>query len=75
MTFIDPVIGWFVITQVPSTDQSFVRISQLFNQAWVSRYPRPQRVRFDNGSEVKKNCIPLLKDFCIKAVPTYVRKT
>ena len=74
MEFIDPVTGWFEIVQVPSTDQSSARISQLFNQTWVSRYPRPQRVRFDNGSEFKKNFIPLLKDFGIKPKPTSIKK-
>ena len=44
MRFIDPVTGWFKIVQVLSTDQSSARILQLFNQTWVSRYPRPQRV-------------------------------
>ena len=74
MIYIDPVTGQFEIVQVPSTDQSSARISQLFNQTWVSRYPRPQRVRFDNGSEFKKNFIPLLKDFGIKPKPTSINK-
>ena len=61
MTFTDPVTGWFEIVQVPSADQSSARILQLFNQTWVSRYPRPQRVRFDNGSEFKKISYHYLK--------------
>ena len=63
MTFIDPSTGWFEITEVPSIDKSSARISRLFNQTWLNRYPRPQKVRFDNGSEFKKYFIPLLKDF------------
>ena len=73
---IDPVTGWFEIVEVPnyivenlnkSQDQSFIdkssaRISRLFNQTRLSRYPRPTEVIFDNGSEFKKDFIPLLKD-------------
>ena len=42
------------------------RISRLFNQIWLHRYPRPQKVRFDNGSEFKKDFIPLLMDLGVK---------
>ena len=73
MKFIDPVTGWFEITEVPYINQILARISQLFNQMWQSRYPRPQRVRFDNGSESKKKIIPLLKDFGIKPKPTSIK--
>ena len=64
MTFIDPATGWFEITEVPYYDTEEVRlgnntyisktsarISLLFNNIWLSRYPRPQRVVFDNKSE------------------------
>jgi hypothetical protein len=68
MTFIDPATGWFEITQVPYydldqvkvqnqeyIDKTSARISQLFNNTWLSRYPRPKRVVFDNGSEFKRD--------------------
>jgi hypothetical protein len=87
MTFIDPATGWFEITQVPYydldqvnvqnqeyIDKTSARISQLFNNnTWLSRYPRPKRVVFDNGSEFKHNFIPLLKDFDIKPVLTSIK--
>ena len=66
MTFIDPATGWFEITEVPYYDTEEVRlgnntyisktsviISQLFNNTRLSRYPKSQRVVFDNGSEFK----------------------
>ena len=66
MTMVDPATGWFEIKEVPYysienvinnkdnyIDKSLARISQLFNQAWLSRYPRPSKVVFDNGSEFK----------------------
>ena len=54
-------------------DKSLARISQLFNQVWLSRYPRPNKVVFDNGSEFKKNFILLLKDFSIKPTLTTIK--
>jgi hypothetical protein len=87
MTMIDPVTGWFEIAEVPtfiiedvktktfreSIDKTSARISRLFDQQWLSRYPRPKKVIFDNGSEFKKNFIPLLKDWAIKPVVTTVK--
>ncbi len=87
MTFIDPVTGWFEIAQVPnyiiedlksktlteSVDKTSARISQIFNQTWLSRYPRPTEVVFDNGSEFKKNFEPLLRDFSIKPKSTSIK--
>ena len=73
MTFIDPATGWFEIAEVPYEDQSSARISKLFDQVWLCRYPRPNRVRFDNGSEFKKDFIPLLEDFAIKPKPTTIK--
>ena len=34
-----------------------------------------KRVRFDNGSKLKKNCIPLLKDFAVKPKPTSIKNS
>ena len=72
MMFIGPVTGWFETAKVSYVDQSSARIWQLFSQTWLSRYPRPQRVHFDNGSEFKKHFTPLLKDFGIKPKPTSI---
>ena len=66
MTMVDPATGWFEIAEVPYynvddvvnnkdsyINKSSARISQLFNQVWLSRYPRPNEVMFDNSSEFK----------------------
>ena len=71
MTFIDPATGWFEITEIP--DKSSARISQIFNSTWLARYPRPQKIIFDNGNEFKKDFLPLLKDFAIKPTPTTIK--
>ena len=70
MTFIDPVTGWFEITEVTYIDQSSARISQLYRQMWLSRYPSLKKVCLDNGSEFRKKFIPLLKDFFSKPKTT-----
>ncbi len=44
MTFIDPATGWFEIAEVPVVDQTSARVSRLFDQVWLSRYPCPQKV-------------------------------
>ena len=89
MTMLDPVTGWFEIVEVPSyitnqvknnkvttetiIDKSAARISRLFEQTWLSRYPRPKKVIFDNGSEFKKDFVPLLKDLSIKPKVTTIK--
>lgn len=83
MTMVDPATGWFEIVEVPYysiedvkkdennyIDKSSARISRLFDQTWLSRYPRPKEVVCDNGSEFKLNFMTLLKDFDIKPKPT-----
>ena len=73
MTFINPATGWFEIAEVPTLDQSSAQISKLFDEVWLSRYPCPHKVLFDNGSEFKKNFQPLLNDFVIKATCTSIK--
>ena len=87
MTMIDPVTGWFEIVEVPNyivedienkttretVDKTSARISRLFDQVWLSRYPRPRKVIFDNGSEFKKDFVPLLKDWSIKPKATTIK--
>ena len=91
MTMLDPVTGWFEIVEVPSyitnqvknnkvttetiIDKSAARISRLFEQTWLSRYPRPKTVIFDNGSEFKRDFVPLLKDLSIKPKVTTIKKS
>ena len=84
---IDPVTGWFEIVEVPSyinadvkskslqesIDKLSARISRLFDQTWLSRYPRPSKVVFDNRSEFKKDFVPLLKDWSIKPKCTTIK--
>lgn len=49
MIFIDPATGWLKICQI--YNKISVKMSQILNHTWLSRYPRPQKVFFDNGTE------------------------
>ena len=55
------------------TGKSSSRVSQLFNNTWICRYPRPSKVVFDNGSDFKQDFNPLLKEFDMKTVLTSVK--
>ena len=87
MAIIDPATGWFEIVKIPTfdlekvalgngeyIDKSSSRVSQLFNNTWICRYPCPLKVVFENGSEFKQDFTPFLKDFDIKPVLTSVKK-
>ena len=58
---INPTTGWFKIVEILTynlnevkggndeyIDKSSTRVIQLFNRKWLSRYPRPRKVVFDN---------------------------
>ena len=49
MTFIDPATSWFEITEV--CNKTSAHMSHLLNRVWLSRYPRPKKIIFDNGTE------------------------
>ena len=57
-TAIDPATGWFEVTGIP--DKSAETIMDAFNNTWLTRYPRPKIVKYDNGSEFKA----LFKEMC-----------
>ena len=86
MTKIDPTTGCFEIVKIPTfdldevtadndkyMDKSYSRVSQLFHNTWLCRYPFPSKVVFDNRSKFKRNVIPLLKYFDIKTFLTTVK--
>jgi putative transposase len=51
LTMIDPATGWFEIAEIAERDSETV--SKVFDDTWLSRYPRPEMIGFDNGSENK----------------------
>ena len=84
---IDPAKGWYKIVNIPNfelyevtpgdyeyIDKLSASVRHMFNKTWLSRYPRPKKIVFDNGYDFKQDLNPLLKDFNIKAVLTTVKK-
>ena len=49
VTIIDPVTGWFEITQY--NDKRVIYISNLVETTWLSIYPRPIEITYDHGSK------------------------
>ena len=45
---IDPVTGWFEIAQYE--DKIEISIANLVETTWLSRYPRPIEITYDQGS-------------------------
>ena len=71
-TMIDPATGWFEIQHMKDTNNS-ADAARIFNNSWLSRYPRPKKLIMDNGNEFKKDFCPLLKAYGIKANRTTVK--
>eukprot|EP00955_Chlamydomonas_euryale_P012036 129713-Chlamydomonas_euryale.AAC.1 len=65
---IDPATGWFEIVEIPQKRADIV--ANKFEQTWLNRYPWPQQVVMDRGSEFMGEVKPLLKDeYGIKRKP------
>jgi hypothetical protein len=67
-TTIDPATGWFEIVSIP--DKSAETVIDTFHNCWLTRYPRPIKVTFDNGSEFKAVFKQMCENFVIKCRPT-----
>ena len=70
---IDPATRWVEICHIPENDFTSARVSQLFNQYWLTRYTRPVRCVCDNGNEFKTDFKDLIEGFQIKYRPTTVK--
>jgi hypothetical protein len=64
LTMIDPVTGWFEIKAILKPDAATVM--DAFHDAWLCRYPRPEQIGFDNGSEFKDVFATTCKNYGIK---------
>ena len=89
LTMIDPATSWFEIVELPTNsikcirkgkeiiekkfDKLSAQISRLFNRQWLSRYPRPKYIVFDNGSKFKLHFNELCETYNIKQKPTTVK--
>ena len=46
---INPVTGWFEIAQ--QEGKIVISITNLFETKWLSKYPRPMEITYDQGKE------------------------
>ena len=51
LTMIDPATGWFEAEAIENVNAETV--SAAFDDAWLCRYPQPQYMGYDGGSEFK----------------------
>ena len=67
MTMIDPVTGWFEqLYDEPTT----YTCKQILDSVWLSRYPCPKEIGFDNGSEFKMEFQDLCNNMGLKQCPS-----
>ena len=48
-TAIDPATSWVELSAIPNKGADTVM--DAFHNSWLTRYPRPIQVTFDNGTE------------------------
>ena len=65
---IDPTTGWFEVKDIakPSAEAC----QNVFYDMWIARYPQPQFIGFDNGSENKAVFKELCDNMGIKMNPS-----
>jgi Integrase zinc binding domain len=51
LTMIDLATGWFEISEIK--ERTVEHVAKVFDNVWLSRYPRPQYIGFENGRENK----------------------
>ena len=61
VTMIDPATGWFEIKQVPGTKSADV-VANIVEMAWLNRYPWPQKVILDRGTEFMAEFSKMIQD-------------
>ena len=73
VTMIDPATGWFEIKQVPGTKSADV-VANIVEMVWLNRYPWPQKVILDRGTEFMAEFSKMIQDdYGVKKKPTTKR--
>jgi hypothetical protein len=68
LTMIDPATGWFEIAE--AKERTAEHVAKVFDNAWLSRYPRPQYIGFDNGGENKGLVREMVENYGQRMKPT-----
>ncbi len=65
LTMIDPATGWFEVAEIP--DKEPITIANIVEQTWLTRYPWPQIITYDKGTEFLTEFARMVeKDYGIK---------
>jgi len=65
---IDPATGWFEVAETNA--KSAHMVMDAFHNCWLTRYPRPMHIRFDNGGEFKDLFNAMCKNYGLEIYPT-----
>ena len=65
---IDPATGWFEVKAITNPDSASTM--DAFFSEWLCRYPRPNLVGYDNGSEFKKYFKEMCINYGLKSKPS-----
>jgi hypothetical protein len=68
ITIIDPATGWFEMKEIAAPDAA--NTSAAIDDVWFCRYPRPQIIGFDGGSEFKGLCKETALNYGLKTITT-----
>lgn len=72
LTMIDPATGWFEMVRIP--DRTAISVAQKAEITWFTRYPWPQKIIYDRGTEfLREFHIMVRDDYGIALSPITVR--
>ena len=60
LTIIDTVTGRF--DMAPITNKTAVEVADIAERTWFSRYPLPQQITFDRGTEFMANFVKMVRN-------------
>jgi transposase InsO family protein len=63
---IDPATGWFEVKSLDKEPDSDI-VSAAMDDTWFCRYPRPQIIGYDNGSEFKSVFETMIKNYGLES--------
>ena len=72
VTMIDPATGWFEMKEIQNKEA--INVANIVEQTWLSRYPIPQILTYDRGTEFMAEFAEMIEnDYGIKRKGTSVR--
>ena len=72
VTVIDPTMGWFKMKQIANKEP--ITIANVIETTWLTRYPWPDKIVYDRGSEFLVEFAEMIKeDYHINKKPITIR--